>query len=88
MQLEIAALQLAQEIAFLRGKGHELSADDSVFSFLVRRGFHPRLGARPMRDAVERPIGDAIARELLASRDACEKLTVDESGERLRPTRW
>ncbi len=83
VQLDIAALQLAQEIVFLRGKGHELTADDSVFSFLVRRGFHPRLGARPMRDAVEKSIGDAIARELLAGRDACGKLTVDESGERL-----
>jgi ATP-dependent Clp protease ATP-binding subunit ClpA len=28
---------------------------------LVRRGFHPKLGARPMRDAVEKLIGDAVA---------------------------
>ena len=87
VQLEIAALQLTQEIAFMRSRGHELTIDDSVLSFLVRRGFHPRLGARPMRDAVEKSIGDAIARELLAGRDACGKVTVDEAGERLCLTR-
>ena len=87
VQLEIAALQLTQEIAFMRSRGHQLSTNDSVLSFLVRRGFHPRLGARPMRDAVEKLIGDAIAHELLAGRDACGKLTVDECGERLCLTR-
>jgi len=83
VQLEIAQLLLAQELDFMRGNGHELTADPSVLPFLVRRGFHPRLGARPMRDAVEKSIGDAVANELLRGGDGCGKLTVDESGERL-----
>lgn len=59
-QLEIAEKFLAKEIAFLRTRGHELTADSSVLPFLVRKGFHPKLGARPMRDAVEKSVGDAI----------------------------
>jgi ATP-dependent Clp protease ATP-binding subunit ClpB len=87
VQLDIAQLLLAQELDFMRGNGHELMADPSVLPFLVRRGFHPRLGARPMRDAVEKSIGDAVARELLTGGDGCGKLTVDENGERLRVMR-
>jgi ATP-dependent Clp protease ATP-binding subunit ClpA len=86
IQLEIAQLLLAQELDFMRGKGHELAADLSVLPFLVRRGFHPRLGARPMRDAVEKSIGDAVARNLLNGGNSCGTLTADENGERLQVT--
>ena len=84
VQLEIARLLLAQELAFLNGKGHCLEPAANVLPFLVRRGFHPRLGARPLRDVVEKVIGDAVADELLAGNDGCGTLTADESGERLR----
>jgi len=83
VQLEIARLLLAQELDFLRAKGHCVEPAETVLPFLVRRGFHPRLGARPMRDAVEKSIGDAVATNLLNGGNSCGKLTVDESGERL-----
>ncbi|HWC58169.1 MAG TPA: AAA family ATPase [Verrucomicrobiae bacterium] len=83
MQLEIAQLLLEQELAFLRGKGRNLTADKSVLAFLVRRGFHPRLGARPMRDVVEKFIGDAVAVHLLAGGDGCGKLVVRNHTEEL-----
>ena len=41
---------------------------------------------RPMRDMVEKSIGDAVANDLLTGGTGCGKLTVDESGERLRIT--
>ena len=85
-QIEIARLLLAQEVEFLRARGHDIEPSEAVLSFLVRRGFHPRLGARPMRDVVEKSIGDAVANELLTGGSGCGKLTVDESGERLRIT--
>src|SRR5437762_11857411 len=66
-QLEIAEKFLRKEITFLRAQGHNLTVDDSVLPFLVRKGFHPKLGARPMRDAVEKSIGDAVAADLLAA---------------------
>jgi len=77
-QLEIAQLLLTQELAFLNAKGHELTPDGTVLPFLVRRGFHPKLGARPMRDAVEKLMGDAVAECLLDARAACGVLAVDE----------
>ena len=84
VQLEIARLLLAQELEFLRVKGHRIEPAETVLPFLVRRGFHPRLGARPLRDVVEKSIGDAVANELLTGGSGCGRLTVDGSGERLR----
>ena len=78
-QLEIAQLLLTHELTFLKIKGHNLKSDPTVLSFLVRRGFHPKLGARPMRDAVEKFIGDAVAECLLDARVACGVLAVDET---------
>jgi ATP-dependent Clp protease ATP-binding subunit ClpA len=77
-QLEIAGLLLANELKFLREKGHELAPTESVLPFLVRRGFHPKLGARPMRDAIEKLIGDALAEFLLAGKNSGGSLHVSE----------
>jgi ATP-dependent Clp protease ATP-binding subunit ClpA len=78
-QLEIAGLLLTNELKFLRDKGHELAPHESVLPFLVRRGFHPKLGARPMRDAIEKLVGDAVSTDLLTGGKACGQLTVEES---------
>ena len=82
-QLEIAEKFLSREIAFLASRGHELQLDKTVLPFLVRKGFHPKLGARPMRDAVEKLMGDAIAECLLAGEAGCGMLQVDEPQDRL-----
>lgn len=79
-QLEIAQLLLDHELNFLRGKGHDLRADSIVLPFIVHRGFHPKLGARPMRDAVEKLVGDAVAIDLLTGGTGCGRLFVDEAG--------
>ncbi|MGD0207493.1 MAG: AAA family ATPase [Verrucomicrobiota bacterium] len=78
-QLEIAEKFLSREIEFLKARGHELKLDKTVLPFLVRKGFHPKLGARPMRDAVEKLVGDAVSECLLQGRPACGALTFDES---------
>jgi ATP-dependent Clp protease ATP-binding subunit ClpB len=77
-QLEIAEKFLSREIEFLANRGHKLELDKSVLPFLVRKGFHPKLGARPMRDAVEKLVGDAVSECLLQDRPACGALTFDE----------
>jgi ATP-dependent Clp protease ATP-binding subunit ClpA len=82
-QLEIAEKFLSREIAFLASRGHELQLDKTVLPFLVRKGFHPKLGARPMRDAVEKLMGDAIAERLLAGQAAGGILQVDGQQDRL-----
>jgi len=60
VQMEIARLHIARELAFLREKGFTLSADESVTSFIMQRGFHARLGARPLRDAIEKHLRGAV----------------------------
>ncbi|MRR11940.1 ATP-dependent Clp protease ATP-binding subunit [bacterium] len=82
-QLEIAEKFLSREIEFLAARGHRIELDKTALPFLVRKGFHPKLGARPMRDAVEKLVGDAVAECLLAGRPACGILAHDELHDRL-----
>jgi ATP-dependent Clp protease ATP-binding subunit ClpA len=69
VQLEIAAAMLTAELAFFADKGITLSAAPAVLAFLVQRGFHPQLGARPLRDVVEKHLRDTVAAALLHRRD-------------------
>jgi ATP-dependent Clp protease ATP-binding subunit ClpA len=66
-QVEIARLMLEHQLSELAAKGHHITADPELLPFLVRMGFHPKLGSRPLRDALEKLIGDAVARSLLSS---------------------
>ncbi len=84
VQVEIARMFLEQEVTFLRERGHVIVPNGSVLPFLVRRGFHPRLGARPLRDAVERYVGEAVVRDLIDGGTGSGELVVDAAGERLR----
>ncbi|MBI3408720.1 MAG: ATP-dependent Clp protease ATP-binding subunit [Planctomycetes bacterium] len=83
VQLEIAEKFLCAELAFLRDRGHALEAGEAVLPFLVRKGFHPKLGARPMRNAVEKLVGDAVAKNLLGGCDGSGTLAVVEEREEL-----
>jgi ATP-dependent Clp protease ATP-binding subunit ClpA len=64
-QVEIARLMLERQLSDLAAKGHRLTVTPEVLPFLVRKGFHPKLGARPLRDCLEKLIGDAVAVRLL-----------------------
>ena len=66
VQMEIARLHIGRELSFLRDKGFGLTLGHSVVSFLMQRGFHPRLGARPLRDTIEKYLRGAVADALLA----------------------
>lgn len=64
----------------MRGKGHELDVVKTVLPFVVQRGFHPKLGARPMRDTVERLVVDVVSTDLLTGGKACGQLAVENGG--------
>ena len=83
-QLEIAAKFLEKEINFLTGRGCNIRVAESVLSFVVRKGFHPKLGARPMRDAAEKLMGDAVATALLLNGCADGCLTADPANDCLK----
>ncbi|MEI6715922.1 MAG: AAA family ATPase [Verrucomicrobiota bacterium] len=82
--LEIAQQLLTQELAFLATKGHILTPTGRTLNFLVKHGYHPRLGARPMRDAVERLLGEAIVSSLLSGGTGCGVVDLDPSAARLQ----
>jgi ATP-dependent Clp protease ATP-binding subunit ClpA len=65
VQMQIARLHIGRELSFLRDKGFDLTLRHSVVSFQMQRGFHPRLGARPLRDTVEKHLRGAVADTLL-----------------------
>ena len=73
VQMEIARLHIARELSFLRDKGFELTLGHSVISFLMQRGFHPRLGARPLRDTVEKYLRGAVANAMLGGVGLCAR---------------
>lgn len=82
-QLEVAQKFLHQTLEFLGQAGHSLRVDITVLPLLVRKGFHPKLGARPMRDAVQKLVGDAVARAVLDGQSGSGLLHADVAGERL-----
>jgi ATP-dependent Clp protease ATP-binding subunit ClpB len=83
-QLEIAEKFLSREVEFLTSRGHKLELDKTVLPFLVRKGFHPKLGARPMRDATEKLVGDAVAGALLQNGRAEGRLMADAANDCLK----
>jgi len=67
VQREICALEVARETARLRAIGFDLEVSREALEFLMREGFHPHLGARPLRKTVERQLQDAVVRDLFAT---------------------
>jgi ATP-dependent Clp protease ATP-binding subunit ClpA len=65
-QREICALRITEEMVRLRQLGYDLEVSREALEFLVREGFHPQLGARPLRQAVERHLRDAVVRSLFS----------------------
>jgi len=64
-QIEIARAMLDAELAFVAEKGIILTPSAGVLPFLIQRGFHPTLGARPLRNVIEKHVRDAVGRALL-----------------------
>ena len=52
VQREICTLEVARETARLRMLGYDLQVSPEALEFLMREGFHPDLGARPLRKTV------------------------------------
>ncbi|MBY0246978.1 MAG: ATP-dependent Clp protease ATP-binding subunit ClpC [Nitrospira sp. ST-bin4] len=58
-------------------KGVEIEVDDAVKQWLIKEGYEPLYGARPMRRAIQRAIGDPLSDELIRGRfKECRKVKV------------
>lgn len=83
VQREICALEVARETARLCGLGYDLEVSREALEFLMREGFHPHLGARPLRKTVERHLQDAVTRSLFACGTGSGRAIVDENSRQL-----
>lgn len=61
----IAEKLLDDELNHHRVSGHLLTGADGVLDIIIKEGYNDRLGARPMRDAVERLVRNALSEDLL-----------------------
>jgi ATP-dependent Clp protease ATP-binding subunit ClpC len=52
----------------LLDKGVTIEVDDEVKHWLIKEGYEPLYGARPMRRTIQRAIGDPLSEELIKGR--------------------
>ncbi len=82
-QREIGQLAIAEELDRFRQRGFALSLSESAVEFLVRRGTHKTLGARPMKKAVQKFMGDAIRQAMKSGDDPTGTLIVSSLSDAL-----
>jgi ATP-dependent Clp protease ATP-binding subunit ClpA len=84
VQCGIAADMVARECAALSERGFALRFESDVPDLVIQHGYHERLGARPMRDATELLIRNAVAEELLRGAKGTGRLQVHADGSKLQ----
>ena len=66
--VSIVDIQLGQLKSRLAQRRLDLEVTDEAKTWLAERGYEPAYGARPLRRLVQKSIGDALAKELLAGK--------------------
>ena len=64
-QCQIAQGMISKECSTLTKQGFEVTPTEDVSEIVILKGYHERLGARPMRDATELLIRNALTEQLL-----------------------
>jgi ATP-dependent Clp protease ATP-binding subunit ClpA len=76
-QRRICSLAVADHTASLRQRGFDVEISRDALEFLVREGFDPQLGARPLKKAVRHHIENALVHSLFARGARSGRLTFD-----------
>ena len=84
VQCRVAHGLLAKEISRQAELGHPLESAPGIVDSVIKRGYDERLGARPMRDAAEFLVREALARDILAGGPGTGRLEADVDGLKLR----
>lgn len=84
VQCGIAADMVAKECAALSERGFALHIEPGVSDIVIQQGYHERLGARPMRDATELLVRNALAEQLLRGATGTGRLQAHPDGNRLQ----
>ncbi len=64
-QRTIAGFMLSELVKRIKDKGYELVVDDVLIDVLMKEGYDPQFGARPMRRAIQDIIEERVARKIL-----------------------
>ena len=73
----ILDILLAELNLRLLEKSVEIEVEDDVKQWLIKEGYEPLYGARPMRRTIQRAIGDPLSEEMLRGRfKECRKIRV------------
>jgi ATP-dependent Clp protease ATP-binding subunit ClpC len=83
---QIATLMISELTERLRAeRGIKFELDDSAWDLLIRQGYDPKYGARPMRRTIERLIENPISEEILLGQFAKGSTVVaSANGDELR----
>lgn len=84
VQCRVAHGLIAKEISHQAATGHAVTAGAGVAEVVIKRGYDERLGARPMRDAAEFLMREALTRNLLEGGPGAGRLEADPDGLKLR----
>ncbi len=63
--MKIVKIEVDKLVTRLKERGIKLKLTKKVYEFIIKKGFKPEYGARPLRRAVEQHIEDGLAEELL-----------------------
>lgn len=80
VQCQVAESLLTKELGHQAAQGHSLSSAPGAVDAVVRRGYNARLGARPMRDAAEFLVRNALVSDLLGGGDGAGRLIAHPDG--------
>ena len=68
LRLGLALVQLEKFCARLAVRGIALTLSEDARAFLVKAGYEPAYGARPLKRAIQTLIENPLAREIVAGR--------------------
>lgn len=81
---KIVPLMLENAIKRLAQKDIHLTISDAAKDFMVKEGFDPVYGARPLRRAIQRAVEDNLSEEILAGRiKVGDKVLIDVENDKL-----
>jgi len=66
IQREIGCLVIAEELVRFRQLGFNVALTEKAMESLIRKGIHKAFGARPMKNVVQKSIGDGVRETLKA----------------------
>ncbi|MBE7020386.1 MAG: ATP-dependent Clp protease ATP-binding subunit [Ruminococcaceae bacterium] len=62
---DISVIMLSSLTERIKEKGIDINVDESVYSYLMKKGYSPAFGARPLRRTIQTDIEDLLSEELL-----------------------